>query len=214
MFNIKNLNFKREENQIFKSLNLKIEQGEKLILGGHNGIGKTTLLKLMAGIYYADSGEVLYKDTPLCKEAFKNKEFRKNFRTDVALLFQNIDAMLFNPSVYDEIAFTPRQLGLNNIDELVKNAAKLCGIENLLDSVPFKLSGGQKQRVALASVLVHSPNVLLLDEPTSNLDLASMKMVCEILNSLNDVTIVVVSHDHDFTDCLEAREVSFEGLLS
>lgn len=213
MYEIRNLSFKRDENQIFNALNLKVEQGEKLILGGHNGIGKTTLLKLMAGIYYADSGWVLYSNTKLSKDAFKNRGFRLSFRKDVALLFQNIDAMLFNPSVYDEIAFTPRQLGLNNIDALVKDAAKLCGIENLLDSVPFKLSGGQKQRVALASVLVHSPKVLLLDEPTSNLDLASMQMVSEIINNLKDTTVVIVSHDHDFTDGLDAKEISFEELL-
>jgi cobalt/nickel transport system ATP-binding protein len=213
MYKLNEVCFNRGEEQIFSSLNLNIQSGEKLILAGYNGIGKTTLLKLLAGIYFSTSGDILFNNEVLTKKRLKENDFRKYFRQSVALLFQNIDAMLFNPTVYDEIAFTPRQLKMDNIDELVKSAAEMCGVGGLLTKTPFKLSGGQKQKVALASILVHNPKVLLLDEPSSSLDGASMKSVGKILNSLRDTTIIIVSHDNDFTDGLDAKEINFIDLL-
>ena len=120
--------------------------------------------------------------------------------------------MLFNPTVYDEIAFTSRKLNLPNVDELVKNAAELCGISDLLDKTPFKLSGGQKQKVAFACVIAHKPKILLLDEPSSNLDFNSIIALGNILNQLKDTTIIAVSHDNQFNELFGADIVDFESL--
>ena len=110
------------------------------------------------------------------------------------LLFQNPDAMLFNPTVADEIAFGPRQLGLSDLDDRVRHWAGLLRLEALLGRTPFSLSGGEKQRVCLAALLALEPRVLLLDEPTANMDPRSTGWLIDFLADLRQ-TALVTTHN-------------------
>lgn len=194
MFELRNVTLKREDHTVFANLNLRIGAGEKIVLLGVNGSGKSTLLKLLNGLEFPESGEVLYEGKTLNKSALKQKQTNEDFRRNVGLVFQNIDAMLFNPSVYDEIAFGPRQLEFDDVDARVRNYAELFGLTPFLKSVPFKLSGGQKQKLALACVMSLSPKVLLLDEPTSALDPASTAKFLDIIAAL-PITTITATHN-------------------
>ena len=141
-----------------------------MVVLGVNGCGKSTMLKLLDGLAFASGGEVRYGGSPLDARTLGDPSFRRRFRGEVGLLFQNVDAMLFNPTVADEIAFGPRQLGLGDVDGRVARQADLLGVTALLSRPPFELSGGEKKRVALAALLACDPRVLLLDEATANLD--------------------------------------------
>jgi len=194
MFKVQNVTLKREEHTVFENLNLSIGAGEKVVLLGVNGSGKSTLLKLLNGLEFPDSGELFYEGNPLTKKGLKEKQTNEYFRRNVGLVFQNIDAMLFNPTVYDEIAFGARQLEFDDVDARVRNYAELFGLTPYLQSVPFKLSGGQKQKVALACVMSLSPKVLLLDEPTSALDPASTAKFLDIIAAL-PITTITATHN-------------------
>lgn len=194
MFSLQNVTLKREDHIVFENLNLTIKTGEKIVLLGINGSGKSTLLKLMNGLEFPDSGEMLYEGKALTKSALKHKQMNENFRKNVGLVFQNIDAMLFNPTVYDEIAFGARQLEFDDVDARVRNYAELFGLTPYLNHIPFKLSGGQKQKLALACVMSLSPKVLLLDEPTSALDPASTAKFMEII-AAQPITTIIATHN-------------------
>jgi len=194
MFRVENVTLKRDGDTVFENLNLRIGEGEKVVLLGVNGSGKSTLLKMLNALVFPDSGELLFEGTALTKKGLKDKAANEYFRRSVGLVFQNIDAMLFNPSVYDEIAFGSRQLEFNDIDARVRNYADVFGLTPYLNSVPFKLSGGQKQKLALACVMSLSPKVLLLDEPTSALDPASTAKFMDMIAALN-ITTVTATHN-------------------
>ena len=194
MFRAENIILKRDNSTVFENLNLSIDAGEKVVLLGVNGSGKSTLLKLLNGLEFPDSGELFFEGNPLTKSALKQKQTNEYFRRNVGLVFQNIDAMLFNPSVYDEIAFGARQLEFDDVDARVRNYAELFGLTPYLKNVPFKLSGGQKQKLALACVMSLSPKVLLLDEPTSALDPASTAKFLDIIAAL-PITTITATHN-------------------
>lgn len=194
MFELRNVTLKRDNHTVFTDMSLRIEEGEKIVLLGVNGSGKSTLLKLLNGLEFPDSGELVYEGKTLTKSALKQKQTNEYFRRHVGLVFQNIDAMLFNPTVYDEIAFGPRQLEFDDVDARVHNYAELFGLTQFLKSVPFKLSGGQKQKLALACVMALSPKVLLLDEPTSALDPASTAKFLDIIAAL-PITTITATHN-------------------
>jgi len=194
VFKAENITLQRENSTIFEKLNLTIKAGEKVVLLGVNGSGKSTLLKLLDGLVFPDSGELFFEGNSLTKSALRQKEKNEYFRRNVGLVFQNIDAMLFNPTVYDEIAFGARQLEFDDVDARVRNYAELFGLTPYLQSVPFKLSGGQKQKVALACVMALSPKVLLLDEPTSALDPASTAKFLDIIAAL-PITTITATHN-------------------
>jgi len=194
MFRAENITLKRDDSTVFENLSLSINAGEKVVLLGVNGSGKSTLLRMLNGLVFPDSGELFFEDKPLTKRTLKDKQENEYFRRNVGLLFQNIDAMLFNPSVYDEIAFGSRQLDFDDTDARVRNYAELFGLTPYLHSVPFKLSGGQKQKLALACVMSLSPKALLLDEPTSALDPASTAKFLDIVAAL-PITTITATHN-------------------
>ncbi|HYQ81416.1 MAG TPA: ABC transporter ATP-binding protein, partial [Anaeromyxobacteraceae bacterium] len=153
-----------------RGVSFAVQPGERVVVLGVNGCGKTTLLRLLDGLLFASRGRVSYGGEPLDERSLGEAAFRRRFRGEVALLFQNVDAMLFNPTVADEIAFGPRQLGLPEVERRVARWAEVFGVTPFLERPPFELSGGEKKRVALASILAIDPRVLLLDEATANLD--------------------------------------------
>jgi len=170
-----------------------LSAGEKVVLLGSNGCGKSTLLKLMAGVLKPTSGRVLYGGRAV-HEGLRDKAWRRRFRREVGLLFQHPDAMLFNPTVLDEIAYGPRQHGLDDADDRARDWAGRVGLEGLLDRAPWTLSAGQKQLVCLASLLVLDPRLLLLDEPTSALDPRSTGWLVDFLQDLPQ-TLLVATHN-------------------
>ncbi|MFQ6104639.1 MAG: energy-coupling factor ABC transporter ATP-binding protein [Candidatus Glassbacteria bacterium] len=177
-----------------RKLSFEIMTGEKVVLLGVNGSGKTTLLKILNGLIFPTEGRYFYKEQQVTRKVLKDRTFNHTFRKEVVLLFQNPESMIFNPTVYDEIAFSLRQLELDDTDARVRYWANLLGISRHLDSPPFHLSSGEKQRVCLASLLCLEPEMLLLDEPTSKLDPRSTGWLIDFLQDL-EVTTLVTTHN-------------------
>ncbi len=183
--------------------------GERVVLLGVNGCGKTTLLKALAGLLAPSAGAIRYAGEVVDARALDRAAFRRRFRSEVALLFQNVDAMLFNPTVADEIAFGPRQLGLpdGEVGARVARWAETFGVSALLDRPPFELSGGEKKRVALAAILAVGPRVLLLDEATASLDPAWSARLVDFLGGLAGVTVLASTHNLSIAEELAPRAV-------
>lgn len=156
--------------QLFADLSFRLLPGEKVVLLGANGCGKSTLLKLLNGLLPTSQGSIHWHGEPISPERLRDRTLARRFRRDCVLLFQHPEAMLFNPSVAEEIAYTPQCLGLDDIPGRVARWAEHLGLSPLLAEAPFLLSGGEKQKVALASLLALEPGLLLLDEPTASLD--------------------------------------------
>jgi cobalt/nickel transport system ATP-binding protein len=197
MIELRNVWFSYDGEFVLKDINLKVEKGERIVVLGINGSGKSTLLKLLNALLFPTKGTYLYKGKNIEKNAFKDKNFIKAFRKEVVLLFQNPDAMLFNPTVYDEIAFGLRQLGFweKVVKDRVLYWAEIFGLTQYLNKPPFILSGGQKQKLCLACLLVLKPEVLLLDEPTANLDPKSTGWLIDFLNELKGITTITSTHN-------------------
>jgi cobalt/nickel transport system ATP-binding protein len=170
-----------------------VHRGERVTILGPNGAGKTTLLNHIIGLLKPIDGEV----SVLGMSPFENfNELRKH----MGVVFQNVDEQIIGPTVYDDIAFTPRSEGLKkpDVDKLVKDIAKEFDILHLLDKIPHYLSGGQKKKVALAGALVMKPEFLILDEPFDSLDTKSKKEIIDILNRINkelNTTLITTTHD-------------------
>ena len=200
---LKNISFKYEKGDepVFTDLDLKVEEGTCLAVTGDNGSGKTTLFRIINGLSFPDKGEYFYKGTAINEAYLKDNACAKRFHKEIGYLFQNPDTMLFNSSVYDEVAFGPRQMGLSDeeVDERVRDCLKLFGIEDLADKVPFHLSGGQKKWVALASVISLNPELLVLDEPFAGLDSKKEAWLVDFLGELKAAgkTLIIATHKED-----------------
>lgn len=194
-FLLDRLSVRLGERQVLADLSFAVARKERIVLLGVNGCGKTTLLKVLDGLLPPTGGVIRYDGEAVDKEALARTAFRRRFRSEVAFLFQNVDAMLFCPTVADEIAFGPRQLGLPDVEARVERYAKLLGVDAWLERPPFELSGGEKKRVALAALFAIEPKVLLLDEPTAGLDPASSAQLVDLLNARADLTVLVSTHN-------------------
>ncbi len=180
--------------EVLTDIGFSIHSGEKVVLLGCNGSGKSTLLKILDGLITPTTGQFTYGGEAITPARLKTPALHRRFRSEVALLFQNPDAMLFNPTVYDEIAFGPRQMGLTDLDQRVRHWAAQVGVTSHLDRPPFSLSGGEKQKICLAALLALEPRVLLLDEPTAALDPRSTGWLVDFLSSL-PVTTLTTTHN-------------------
>jgi len=196
-------------------LSLNIRSGERIALLGANGSGKSTLLRLLDGLLFACKGAVRFRGVALNEDVMENDVFAIGFRRRVGLVFQNPDVQLFNPTVFDEVAFAPLQLGWPREEILERVHATLhwIGADHLADRAPYRLSGGEKKRVAIASVIVIDPDVLLLDEPTAALDPRSQCQVVELLESWRDghKTIISATHQLDIVHEVAERALVLDG---
>jgi cobalt/nickel transport system ATP-binding protein len=171
-------------------IELHIHRGERVALLGPNGAGKTTLILHMNGIHRAQKGSVTVSGLPVT--APNLLEIRRR----VGLVFQDPDDQLFMPTVREDVEFGPRNLGLTGaeLDQRVDDALASLEVADLADRAPNHLSFGQKRRVSMAGVMAMEPEILVLDEPTSNLDPASRQDLTRALLGL-DVTQLIVTHD-------------------
>jgi cobalt/nickel transport system ATP-binding protein len=206
-FDVTGLTLELGGRPVVSDVSFSVRPGERIVLLGVNGCGKTTLLKALDGLVAPSAGAIRYGDTPLAPDALADAAFRRRFRSEVALLFQNVDAMLFNPTVADEIAFGPRQLGLADVDGRVARWARAFDVARFLDRAPFELSGGEKKRVALAALMAIDPKVLLLDEATANLDPASAARLVDFLGALEGTTVIASTHNLSIAEELGERAV-------
>ena len=196
-------------NQALYGVNLSIQKGERVALLGPNGAGKTTLVMHMNGIHPTSHGSIHVAGQLVDS---KNKESIKQIRSKVGIVFQDPDDQLFMPTVGEDVAFGPYNMGLRDaeLSKVVDEALELVGMSEFKDRPPHHLSFGQRRRVAVATVLAMKPEILILDEPSSNLDPASRRELADILRSL-DITIVMVTHDLPYAFELCERSVILSG---
>ncbi len=195
--------------QALDHVSLTVRPGERLAIVGSNGSGKSTLLKILDGLYFPSRGSVVAFGQPLTEQAFLEDAFNFDFRRRVSLVFQDSDVQLFMPSVWDELAFAPLQLGVGQeeVKRLVEAALRDLQIEKLRERAPHQLSGGEKKRVALASVLGLSPEVWLLDEPSAGLDPRSVAWLLDFINRQGQAgkTVVTATHDLGILETIAER---------
>lgn len=184
---------------VLKHLTLDLTAGERAVILGANGTGKSTLLSLLDGLVFPQTGTVHAFGKPLSEDALNDRAFSTDFRRRVAFVFQNPDVQLFSSTVWDEIAFGPLQLGYSRpqITATVEELLDTLRITDLRDRAPHTLSDGQKKKVAIASSLATDPDVLLLDEPTNGLDPRTQVWLIELLDELHHrgKTIIAATHD-------------------
>lgn len=177
-------------------VNIEIEKGEIVAVIGHTGSGKSTLMQQLNGLLKPTSGKVLIDGEDIRSSKAKTLETR--FR--VGLCFQYPEYQLFENTVYDDIAFGPKNMGLSKaeVDKRVRDAAKYVGIlDSAFGTHPFDLSGGEKRRVAIAGVISMEPEILILDEPTSGLDPKGREQILSLIKNYRErtgKTVIIVSH--------------------
>ncbi len=180
-------------------IDMTIQSGEKIAIIGANGTGKSTLLHLLDALIFPDKGKVLAFSQELSESSLNQEESAHRFRGQVGMVFQNADIQLFCPSVRDDIAFGPLQLGVDEaeVKKRLREVSGLLEVRDLLDRSPHQLSIGEKRKVAIASVLAIDPDVLILDEPTAGLDPLTVRHIVDILIEANNrgKTIITATHD-------------------
>jgi energy-coupling factor transport system ATP-binding protein len=204
VLSVKNLKYEYSKGTPFqigalKGVSVDFELGEIVGVIGHTGSGKSTLLQHLNGLLKPESGEVFFQD----ENIWSSKENVRKCRFGVGLCFQYPEHQLFESTVYEDIAFGPKNMGLSEseIKERVLESIKFVGLtEDYLDKSPFDLSGGEKRRVAIAGVISMKPKVLVLDEPTAGLDPVGKNDLLQLIKHYNKTTgstVIFVSHNMD-----------------
>ncbi|GEA15861.1 putative ABC transporter ATP-binding protein [Moorella sp. E308F] len=188
-----NLKYKYPDGrQALNGVAFKITHGESVGIVGANGAGKSTLLMHLVGVLFPDEGEIMIGDVPVTKKTLPL------IRQRVGMVFQDPDDQLFMTTVYDDVAFGPRNYKLpeEEVEKRVISSLDTVGILHLKDRPPYKLSGGEKRAAAIATVLAMNPDILVMDEPTSSLDPKSRRRLIRLLQSFTH-TKIIATHDLD-----------------
>jgi len=198
------------------NINLTINQGEFIGIVGHTGSGKSTLIEHLNGLLKATSGKIYFND----KNIYDKKYNLRELRGKVGLVFQYPEHQLFEPTVFEDVCFGPKNLGLDKEEVEIrgKEALSLVGIDESIYKVsPFELSGGQKRRVAIAGILAMKPDVLVLDEPASSLDPKGKKDIFDMISNIHkekNTTVILVSHSmEDIAEYVDRMIVMNEGKI-
>ena len=198
---------------VLKDINLNIYSGEKLVILGANGSGKSSLQKILNGLLFPSKGEYRAFGQLVTEETLNDEQFAQAFRQKIGFIFQNSDAQLFSTNVWEEIAFGPLQMKLNfkEVNDRVNGVIRMLNLESLKDRPPYRLSGGEKKKVAIASVLSINPEVLILDEPTNGLDPRTQRWLINLLVELNKAgkTIIMCTHNLDIAYEIADRIIVF-----
>lgn len=194
--------------EALKGISFRANHGEKVAFVGCNGAGKSTMMLHTNGLLLPSSGEVNVGDVPVCKKTLRL------VRQTVGLVFQNPDDQLFMPTVEEDVAFGPLNMGLppDEVRRRVKVALESVGSADLAPSPPYQLSGGQKRAVSIATVLSMEPAILVLDEPTVGLDPAARRRVIDLIKGF-DHTCLITSHDMALVQELCPRTIVMRGGL-
>ena len=176
--------------KVLENINFQLKKGESVGLVGANGVGKSTLLRILVGLNTGFQGDVMVNNIPL------EKKNLKTIRKNVGYVFQDADSQLFMSTVFDDVAFAPRNYGMSEaeVNEKTMEALKVVHIEQLKDKQIYKLSGGEKKLASIATILSTEPDVILMDEPSVALDPKNRRNQINILNRLNQAKIIA-SHD-------------------
>lgn len=214
MINITNVSYSYEGINALKDVTLHISKGEAVALLGPNGSGKSTLLKLVNGIVSPDAGIYKFNNEEITCKKLKDAKFSKLFHQKIGFVFQNSDTQLFCADVFDEIAFGPRQMGMNEseVDKRVNDCLNLLNIQDFKHRQPYHLSGGEKRKVAIACVLALNPEVFVLDEPMNGLDPKTQRWLVEFLVKVNKAgkTLITSTHNLELVQEISNRAVLFD----
>lgn len=200
--------------EVLKDVNLEVEKGEFTVVSGPSGAGKTTLLNIIGGIDKPASGKIIVFGEDL---SAKSEDFLASFRCNkIGFVFQSYN-LVSTLTLAENIAF-PMEWARkpeNHIKERVTKLLDTVGLENRADHFPFQLSGGEQQRVAFARALANDPPLLLVDEPTGNLDTKTSLKIIQMLQRLkgDEKTIIVVTHDEQITQLADQKLYLEDGKL-
>ena len=207
---VENLSFGYEtDKEILKDITFHGSEGESIGLIGANGVGKSTLLKLLVGLYLSYTGTVRVEDIPVEKNTLVK------IRSRIGYVFQDSDSQLFMNTAFEDIAFAPRNYGLSEpeVQRRTEQALRLTGIEYLKDRQIYKMSGGEKKLVSIATILSMTPDIILMDEPSIALDPKNRRNLIHILNSFDHLKIIA-SHDLDMVlDTCERTILMSDGRI-
>ncbi len=209
---VENVKAGYSEKLALSNISFKIAEGESVAVLGPNGSGKSTLLKLISGIVAPYCGKYFFDGNELNDKKHQDSVFMRSFYKRVGFLFQNPESQLFCPTVFEEVAFGPRQMGFteSEINKRVKDCLGLLNIGHLAGRIPYNLSDGEKKKVALAAVLSTNPDVLVLDEPMNGLDPHTKRFMKDFLIEMNKVakkTIISATHDYEYVNGLFDRAI-------
>lgn len=198
-----NVHYRYEDGtEALKGVDFKVTHGERVALLGLNGSGKSTLLLLTDALLFPSEGEVNVGDVPVTKKT------AETVRRSVGFVFQDPDDMLFMPTIYDDVAFGPRNMNLpeHEVERRVRKSLQEVGLKGMEEKAAYQLSGGQRRSAAIACVLSMEPDILLLDEPSANLDARARRSLIELLKGFKH-TIILATHDLDMAEELCERTV-------
>lgn len=213
IINLSHISYNYEETSALNDISLEIYAGELIFFTGPNGCGKSTLFKLLNGLIFPTKGEYYFDNKKIDKNTLQDNLFAKSFHKRIGYIFQNPDVQLFNATVYDEIAFGPRQMNLDEeiIHQRVNELLIYLNIQHLQDRPPYHLSGGEQKKVALAAILALNPDVLMIDEPLNGLDNKTRQWFKEFLMDFikSNKTILISTHEQELLSLPHSRIIKF-----
>ncbi len=198
-----------QDKQVLMDINITVRKGEKLVILGSNGAGKSTCFLNLNGVYRPDSGRILYRGKEIGKKDLN--ELRKN----VGIVFQDADNQIIASTVFAEVSFGPMNLKLprEEVKKRVEDALEYMNLGSMRDRPPHYLSGGEKKRVSIADIIAMESEVVIFDEPTASLDPVNVEMLESVLDKMNEMgkTLLISTHDVDFAYRFADRAVIFAG---
>lgn len=207
MIRLSNIHFRYNSRNVLHGADFTVQRGDRIGLVGANGSGKTTLCRIIMGLLTPDLGEI-----EIFGQIRRSERDFHDVRRRIGFLFQDADDQLFCPTVLEDVAFGPLNLGksVREAKEIAASTLTCLGLDDFAERFTYQLSGGEKRLVSLATVLAMEPEILLLDEPTTGLDEATTQRISDILTS-SRLTYVLVSHDPEFVGKTASTIMRIEG---